>query len=811
MATARVQLTLEQAQFINGINAAQARIARFGSALRGMALFVAGGFAAKMGTTATFGVVKGATDAAGRIESMTAAMSVFTGQLQTAKDLTVDLMKAGAASPFGSEQYAKAGKALLGFGLSIEQMKKAIPMLSDVAAAVEANLDELAIVFGKNAAQGRLYTRDVNEFATRGIRIWQALADEIGVPITKIRKAVEEGKVGTKEMFGAFERLTSKGGAYQGMTEQFRRTFEGAKKQLEGAWFMFSAKMGEPINRALKPLFADIVGLLQGMEGIASRIGNAIANVVRLVRLAYTDWSGFLSITQQINAALGAKLLDTLLRVANTARAMVGTIVEGIAEAWSNPGTIGVVDKLKLAWMSFKLTALPMLRDSFATLGVAIEGILIGIANRFAVAIADIIDSLPIPGAGSIADRLAPKSDKPDFIAPDGTPVDRNSREYSVLSELYSAMKDRDLKDSMMASVLGRDGEKGLFEQTYGRKPKRFASHAFGVGEDYIATNVMAEREMKKWYRRKWEEMGGDLNTLRHLPSIELGIQRMGFNSLGGLDDIGNDALFGYSAQMNLRHGPFDMRKGSFESNKELLGGIMGIDSRSMADAKNQVQSMTDAFQANQERANAAGVKFVNTFIDKAVGAFNEPTGLEKGADSLWGRAKKALSSAFTEAQIYAQETAMSLREPGGQFKTLSVHASEAAASMNKALDALDEQRQKEADARKKIVLEGYSNQLKEVQKQLQFLQWGAEEERLRKELSGDVQPSSARIATIVADSFAKVGAGGVSIRSTPSVTEMASNETAANTREMVRLQLLIIQLMRAQAQAEDADYFGYN
>lgn len=58
MPTATVHLNFEQAQFLAGVNAAQARIARFGSAVRGMALFVAGGLAYNIVNATTLDVTK---------------------------------------------------------------------------------------------------------------------------------------------------------------------------------------------------------------------------------------------------------------------------------------------------------------------------------------------------------------------------------------------------------------------------------------------------------------------------------------------------------------------------------------------------------------------------------------------------------------------------------------------------------------------------------------------------------------------------------------------------------------------------------
>lgn len=795
MATARVQLTLEQAQFINGINAAQARIARFGSALRGMALFVAGGFAAKMGTTATFGVVKGATDAAGRIESMTAAMSVFTGQLQTAKDLTVDLMKAGAASPFGSEQYAKAGKALLGFGLSIEQMKKAIPMLSDVAAAVEANLDELAIVFGKNAAQGRLYTRDVNEFATRGIRIWQALADEIGVPITKIRKAVEEGKVGTKEMFGAFERLTSKGGAYQGMTEQFRRTFEGAKKQLEGAWFMFSAKMGEPINRALKPLFADIVGLLQGMEGIASRIGNAIANVVRLVRLAYTNWDAFFIVTQKIGTAMMFGGLQFVVRLTSAAREAFGQVIAFTMGEFAKVQAPPIFEKLRIAWLGFKLTVIPLIIDAFATLGMVLEGVLKGVLNRLADGISDVIRTLPIPWSEKIADKLVRKSGE-GFMTPGGEVIGMDDPRAKTWVETLGRLRYNVFRNYYIDEA-SKPG--GAFQQKYGRLPnivERAGGHMGDLGA--IASEAMVKDSIEAIPKGREDLIPEMVKAIREgfkeveQPTFVLENEGLGLALFGG-----NKYTEGGLPRGMLDFDPQKTKKAIGDA----LRSMTGFEAAGVQQMSVELERSTKRLAAFGDDAPKKNLDFFNMAWGEVAAAFNRDTGLEDLVTKLASSANAGLYDAVGRNGIPQTEDSMSLQEPNREYGV----------DANKLSKVVDDFQMLVSDVTRRDAIAKYKKEYEDIQKQISGLQREDEMKRLKDLIDGvgEKPQSQARIASIVADSFAKVGAGGISVRTTPTVLEIAARETANNTREIWKLQLKMYEAQIAAEKADDTPYFG--
>jgi len=78
---------------------------------------------------------------------------------------------------------------------SAENVTKSIKMLSDVSAGSGQSLKDVAYLYGTSMTQGRLYARDLFQFANRGIPIYTALSGVMGITTDELMKQVKLGKV----------------------------------------------------------------------------------------------------------------------------------------------------------------------------------------------------------------------------------------------------------------------------------------------------------------------------------------------------------------------------------------------------------------------------------------------------------------------------------------------------------------------------------------------------------------------------------------------------------------------------------------
>lgn len=202
--------------------------------------------------------LKGAADQ----EQLQIAFTTMLGSAQKAKDLIQQLQTFAASTPFEMPEVVAAGKQLLAFGVSAEQIQPTLTMLGDVASGIGAPIGDLAYLFGTASASGRLMTADINQFANRGIPIISALAAVMGVAESSVRDLAAEGKITSVEMTKAFQYMTSEGSQFGGMMEKQSMSLAGMASTIK-----------DNLGQALTVLGVQIVQTfgLSGAGGVMER------------------------------------------------------------------------------------------------------------------------------------------------------------------------------------------------------------------------------------------------------------------------------------------------------------------------------------------------------------------------------------------------------------------------------------------------------------------------------------------------------------------------------------------------------------
>lgn len=234
----------------------------------------------------------------------------FTAMLKSgtqAKIMLSDLKQLSLTTPIGLGEGAASAKQLLAYGFAQEEIISNLKMMKTVAAAVNVPLNDLTYVYGTLRAQGRAYTRDIMQFAMRGIPIYEYLAQTLGVSVGEIKKMTEEGKVGFKEVEAAMQAMTGEGGKFHGMLEASMDTTQGLQTQIKNTWDMFTGEAAAGSSIIFKQLLKDILKLVQSLQAAAPTINaaftiisGAIYAVVKVLMLAVQWVVDFIVNTQKL-------------------------------------------------------------------------------------------------------------------------------------------------------------------------------------------------------------------------------------------------------------------------------------------------------------------------------------------------------------------------------------------------------------------------------------------------------------------------------------------------------------------------------
>lgn len=203
-------------------------------------------------------LAKGFIEQAGAMEQNQIAFETMLGSADKAKVLLEEMTDFAAKTPFQLPDVVTAGKQLLAYGFEQEKVIDTTRMLGDVAAGLNIPIGDIVYLFGTLRAQGRAYTKDLNQFTARGIPILDLLAKQYGVTTSEVFKLAETGKIGFADVDKAFKTMTGSGG-------QFFNLMDKQSKSTLGTWSNFQdsiTRVQITLGNALLPAVNDIMRAL---------------------------------------------------------------------------------------------------------------------------------------------------------------------------------------------------------------------------------------------------------------------------------------------------------------------------------------------------------------------------------------------------------------------------------------------------------------------------------------------------------------------------------------------------------------------
>lgn len=184
---------------------------------------------------------------AAEAEQMQIAFETMTGSVEVASQTLADIKKFAIETPFESPELISASKQLLAYGTDAQDVVGTLRMLGDVASGLSIPIGQLVYVYGTLRAQGRAYSRDIRQFATRGIPIYESLAQVLGVGKGAIHELVKEGKVGFPQVQKAFEAMTGVGGRFHDLTARQSKSLGGLFSTLRDEITAATRSIGEDL------------------------------------------------------------------------------------------------------------------------------------------------------------------------------------------------------------------------------------------------------------------------------------------------------------------------------------------------------------------------------------------------------------------------------------------------------------------------------------------------------------------------------------------------------------------------------------
>jgi len=174
-------------------------------------------------TLPILGVGAMAIKSAADLEKMEVSFISLTGGAKQAADMMKQLNEFTAKTPFQIDEVATSARQLIASGTKISEVNEQLQFLGDIAATTGQPINEIAAIFAKVNAKGKVELENLNQLAERGIPIFKALSDATGL----LPSELGAGAVSVEQFNATLKSFNEEGGIANGAMERLSETASG--------------------------------------------------------------------------------------------------------------------------------------------------------------------------------------------------------------------------------------------------------------------------------------------------------------------------------------------------------------------------------------------------------------------------------------------------------------------------------------------------------------------------------------------------------------------------------------------------------
>lgn len=215
----------------------------------------------------------------GQFDQLEVAINAFIGNMDKSKILINEVAGFAVKSPFSLLDITDSTRQLLAYGVQSKDVMHTLHLLSDIAAGSGQQIKDVTYLYGTSMTRGRVYSREMYQFASRGIPIWQAMSKVMGVSTEELQKMITKGKVGFKDLQTSLESLAGVGGKYYGISDKIAGTTYGRISNLEDKWKNALREIGTSNEGIINTGLELTSSLIENWEKVADTIKGVVVTV----------------------------------------------------------------------------------------------------------------------------------------------------------------------------------------------------------------------------------------------------------------------------------------------------------------------------------------------------------------------------------------------------------------------------------------------------------------------------------------------------------------------------------------------------
>jgi tape measure domain-containing protein len=244
-----------------------------------------------------------------------------------------------ASTPFQIENVANAARQLIASGTKVSEVNDQLRFLGDIAATSGVTIEEIAAIFAKVNAKGKVELENLNQLAERGVPIFKALADATGLPADSLGA----GAVSVQQFNDVLKSFAEEGGFAAGAMERLSQTAAGKFSTALDNLKLAGAEIGKEFLPKINELLDRVVSLSQAFSKLPPEMKSLIVNFSLLAGSIGPILVGLPSIVQHMKS-LGKIIQFGGIGVAAAAFAAIAVTIVSLRKE-----TVTISDRLDKA------------------------------------------------------------------------------------------------------------------------------------------------------------------------------------------------------------------------------------------------------------------------------------------------------------------------------------------------------------------------------------------------------------------------------------------------------------------------------
>jgi tape measure domain-containing protein len=202
-------------------------------------------------------------------ENSRIAWTTLLGSADKAKTMLTDIANFAKNTQFDSEGVDAMAKYLTNAGYAGKELFDRLTEVADISGAFNIPADsakELTRQMSQVVQAGVAYTEDLNILQDRGVPIYKAIAEQLGVDVGAVKMMASKGKLTSDIYVAAFDKIAK---SVKGASEAQSKTMSGMISTLKDDFSIVAGVLAKPMFEKLHEGLSKLMPLMDGLTSFA--------------------------------------------------------------------------------------------------------------------------------------------------------------------------------------------------------------------------------------------------------------------------------------------------------------------------------------------------------------------------------------------------------------------------------------------------------------------------------------------------------------------------------------------------------------